>query len=117
MEQDAFFKKELKVIQNYFLNIKVFSAVVHHDEVFSPIDEDMKALFLVGKITPHMPITTIPIVYDKKSGTNKSLIQSFGRVGIAIGYFKIICMPPLEKNTGLTGGETIFYQTNNTSGS
>ncbi len=54
-------------IQNYFSDIILLSAGVHRDEVFHPIDEDMKALFPEGKITPHMHITTIPIVRDKKS--------------------------------------------------
>ena len=58
-EQDAFFQKELKAIQKYFPDIIILSAVVHRDEVFHPIDEDMRALFPEGKITPHMHITTV----------------------------------------------------------
>lgn len=72
-EQDAFFQKELKAIQKYFPDIIILSAVVHRDEVFHPIDEDMKALFPEGKITPHMHITMIPIVHDKKSDCKKIL--------------------------------------------
>lgn len=65
-EQEAFFKKELQAIQNYFTDIIILSANIHRDEAFHPKDEEMKALFPEGKVTPHMHVIAIPIVHDKK---------------------------------------------------
>lgn len=101
-EQDAFFQKELKAIQKYFKDIIILSAVVHRDEVFHPIDEDMKALFPDGKITPHMHITTIPIVHDKKSDCKKISISELWKGRNSYRKFQVICINPLVKSTALT---------------
>ena len=65
-EQDIFFKKVLQAIQKYFPDLIILSTHVHRDEVFHPLDKDMKALFPEGKVTPHMHVIAIPIIHDKK---------------------------------------------------
>jgi hypothetical protein len=105
-EQDVFFQKGLKAIQNYFPDIKVLSAVVHRDEVFHPIDEDMKALFPEGKITPHMHITTIPIVHDKKSDSNKISISELWKGGNSYRKFQDFMYNSVGKEYGFDRGET-----------
>ena len=42
------------------------SAAVHRDEIFHPKDEEMKALFTEGKVTPHMHVIAIPIIMIKE---------------------------------------------------
>jgi hypothetical protein len=49
----------------------ILSAAVHRDEIFHPKDEEMKALFPEGKITPHRHVIAIPIVHDKKKDCKK----------------------------------------------
>jgi hypothetical protein len=70
-EQEAFFRKVLQAIQNYFPDMIILSAHVHRDEVFHPLDEEMKALFPEGKVTPHMHVIAIPIVHDKKKNCKR----------------------------------------------
>lgn len=70
-EQEIFFKKELQAIQKYFPDMIILSANVHRDEVFHAKDEEMKALYPEGKVTPHMHVIAIPIVYDKKKDCKK----------------------------------------------
>ncbi|MDF2803842.1 MAG: mobilization protein [Anaerocolumna sp.] len=105
-EQDAFFQKELKAIENYFPDIKVLSAVVHRDEVFHPIDEDMKTLFPEGKITPHMHITTIPIVHDKKSDCKKISISELWNGRTSYRKFQDYMYNSVGKEYGFDRGET-----------
>lgn len=105
-EQDAFFQKELKAIQKYFKDIIILSAVVHRDEVFHPIDEDMKALFPDGKITPHMHITTIPIVHDKKSDCKKISISELWKGRNSYRKFQDYMYKSVGKEYGFDRGET-----------
>lgn len=70
-EQEAFFRKVLQAIQKYFPELIILSAHVHRDEVFNPLDEDMKALFPEGKVTPLMHVIAIPIVHDKKKNCKR----------------------------------------------
>ncbi len=72
-EQEAFFKKELLALKKYLPHMIVLSANIHRDEVFRPLDEEMKALFPEEKVTPHMHVIAIPIIYDKKRISRKSL--------------------------------------------
>lgn len=74
-EQNEFFKKELDVLQSYFPKMILLSAVIHRDEVFHPKDDEMKAMFPNGKVTPHMHIVAIPTVLDKKKGGKKISIS------------------------------------------
>lgn len=105
-EQDAFFQKELNAIQTYFPNIIILSAVVHRDEIFHPIDEDMKALYPEGKITPHMHITTIPIVHDKKSDSNKISISELWKGRNSYRKFQDYIYNSVGKEYGFDRGET-----------
>lgn len=63
--QEAFFKKELQAIQNYFPDMIIQTVHVHRDEAFHPLDEEMKALFPEGKVTPHMHVIAIPLIAQK----------------------------------------------------
>lgn len=108
-EQNIFFKKYLDALQAYFSDIIILSAVVHRDEVFIPIDDGLKELYPEGKMTPHMHITAIPIVYDKKTVARKSLFQNFGRARIVIGSFKIICITLSVKSMDLTVGRSMIF--------
>jgi len=108
-EQDAFFQKELKAIQKYFSDIIILSAVVHRDEVFRPIDEDMKALFPEGKITPHMHITTIPIVHDKKSDCKKISISELWKGRNSYRKFQDYMYNSVGKEYGFDRGETLDF--------
>lgn len=74
-EQNIFFQKELTAIQAYFPHMIILSAVIHRDELFYPKDNEMKALFPRGKVTAHMHIDAIPIVYDKQKGYKKISIS------------------------------------------
>lgn len=74
-EQNIFFQKEIAALQSYFPDIIILSATVHRDEVFEPKDEEIKALFPTGKVTPHMHLVAIPIVYDKKNDIKKISIS------------------------------------------
>lgn len=105
-EQDAFFKKELNVIKKYFSNIIILSAVVHRDEVFHPIDEDMKSLFSEGKITPHMHITAIPIVHDKRSDSKKISISELWKGRNSYRKFQDYMYNSVGKEYGFDRGET-----------
>ena len=40
-EQDSFFEKELKALKSYFPDMIILNAVVHRDEVFHPLDDEM----------------------------------------------------------------------------
>lgn len=70
-EQEIFFKKVLNALQKYFPDMIILSANIHRDELFHPLDEQMKALFPEGKVTPHMHVIAIPIIHDKKLDCKK----------------------------------------------
>jgi Plasmid recombination enzyme. len=53
-KQEAFFKEVLKAVQKKFPYRIILSAHVHRNEIFHPKDEEMKALFPEGKVTPHI---------------------------------------------------------------
>lgn len=74
-EQNAFFKEEIKALREYFPNMILLSANIHRDEHFQPMDESMKNMFPEGKITPHMHVTAIPVVLEKKTGIKKISIS------------------------------------------
>lgn len=74
-EQEAFFQKELKALQKYFPFMIILSAHVHRDEIFHPLDDEMKELFPEGKVTPHMHVVAIPIVHNKKKDCKKISIS------------------------------------------
>jgi hypothetical protein len=44
-EQDRFFQDVVTALHKYFPHMYILNAVVHRDEVFHPLDKDMKALF------------------------------------------------------------------------
>lgn len=73
-KQDIFFKKYLDALNAYFPDI-ILSAVIHRDEVFHPIDDELKELYPEGKMTPHMHVTIIPIVRDRKTDIKKISIS------------------------------------------
>ena len=74
-EQEAFFQKELRALQKYFPYMIILSAHVHRDEIFHPLDDEMKELFPEGKVTPHMHVVAIPIVHNKKKDCKKISIS------------------------------------------
>lgn len=74
-EQNIFFQKEIAVLQSYFPDIIMLSATVHRDEVFHPKDDEMKALFPTGKVTPHMHVVAIPVVHNIKKDCKKISIS------------------------------------------
>ena len=65
-EQEAFFRKVLRAILKYLPDLIILSTHIHRDKTFHPMDEEMKALFPEGKVTPHIHVITIPIVHYKK---------------------------------------------------
>lgn len=104
-EQDEFFKKELKALQSYFPDVIILSAVVHRDEVFHPLDEEMKALFPAGKITPHMHLTVIPIVHDKKNNCKKISISMLWKGKQSYRKFQDYMYKTVGKEYGFERGE------------
>lgn len=107
-EQEVFFQKELKALQKYFPHMIILSAHVHHDEVFHPLDDEMKELFPEGKVTPHMHVVAIPIVYDENKDCKKISISELWRGNLVIESFKTTCTKLLEKSTALTVGRSMI---------
>lgn len=64
-EQEMFFQKVLKVLRKKFPHMIILSAYVHHDEIFLPLDDEMKKLIPEEKVTPHMHVIAIPVFHDK----------------------------------------------------
>lgn len=104
-EQDEFFRKEMKAINNYFPDVIILSAVVHRDEVFLPMDEDMKSLFPEGKITPHMHLTVIPIKHDKKTNSKKISISELWKGKNSYRKFQDYMYQSVGKVYGFDRGE------------
>ncbi len=104
-EQDEFFRKVIKAIQKYFPDVIILSAVVHRDEVFLPVDEDMKSLFPEGKITPHMHLTVIPIVHDKKTNCKKISISELWKGKSSYRKFQDYMYDFIGKEYGFDRGE------------
>ncbi|BCN28992.1 plasmid recombination protein [Anaeromicropila herbilytica] len=104
-EQEAFFKKELQAIQNYFTDIIVLSANVHRDEAFHPKDEEMKALFPEGKVTPHMHVIAIPIVHDKKKDCKRISITELWKGQFSYRKFQNYMYNAVGKEYGFDRGE------------
>lgn len=104
-EQEVFFKKELQAIQNYFSDMIILSATVHRDEAFHPKDEELKALFPEGKITPHMHVIAIPIVYDKKKDCKKISITELWKGQFSYRKFQDYMYNTVGKEYGFDRGE------------
>lgn len=104
-KQNEFFKKELEALRSYFPHMIILSAVVHRDEVFKPIDEEMKALFPEGKITPHMHVTAIPIVHDKKTNRLKLSISELWKGKNSYRKFQDHMYNTVGKEYGFERGE------------
>ncbi len=104
-EQDIFFKKYLDALQAYFPDIIILSAVVHRDEVFIPIDDELKELYPEGKMTPHMHITAIPIVYDKKTDSKKISISELWKGKNSYRKFQDYMYNTVSKEYGFDRGE------------
>lgn len=108
-EQDMFFKKVLQAIQNYFPDIIILSAHVHRDEVFYPLDEEMKSLFPKGKVTPHMHVIAIPIVHDKKKNCKKISITELWKGKFSYRKFQDYMYDKVGKEYGFDRGEMHNY--------
>lgn len=108
-EEEIFFKKELQAIQKYFPDMIILSANVHRDEVFHPKDEEMKALFPEGRVTPHMHVITIPIVYDKKKDCKKISITELWKGKFSYRKFQDYMYDKVGKEYGFDRGQTHDY--------
>lgn len=104
-EQEAFFRKVLQAIQKYFPELIILSAHVHRDEVFHPLDEDMKALFPEGKVTPHMHVIAIPIVHDKKKNCKRISITELWKGQFSYRKFQDYMFNAIGKEYGFDRGE------------
>lgn len=104
-EQEAFFQKELKALQKYFPDMIILSAHVHRDEIFHPLDEEMKALFPEGKVTTHMHVIAIPIVQDKKSDCKKISITELWKGKFSYRKFQDYMYNAVGKEYGFDRGE------------
>ncbi|SHO51571.1 plasmid recombination protein [Anaerocolumna xylanovorans] len=104
-EQDIFFKKVLQTLQKYFPDMIILSAQVHRDEVFHPLDEEMKALFPEGKVTPHMHVIAIPIVHDKKKDCKKVSITELWKGQFSYRKFQDYMYNAVGKKYGFDRGE------------
>lgn len=104
-EQEAFFKKELQAIQKYFTDIIILSANIHRDEAFHPKDEEMKALFPEGKVTPHMHVIAIPIVHDKKKDCKRISITELWKGQFSYRKFQDYMYNAVGKEYGFDRGE------------
>lgn len=124
-KQEAFFQEVLKAVQKKFPYMMILSAHVHRDEIFHPKDEEMKALFPEGKVTPHMHVIAIPIVHDKKMDCKKiSITELWGgkfsyrkfqdfmydEVGKAYGFDRGVLRDYGEANKHLTVEEFKLQQ-------
>lgn len=108
-EQEEFFKKELLAIQKYFPDMIIQSANVHRDEEFHPKDEEMKALFPEGKVTPHMHVIAIPIVHDKKKDCKKISITELWKGKFSYRKFQDYMYNAVGKEYGFDRGELHDY--------
>lgn len=108
-EQETFFKKELLAIQKYFPDMIILSANVHRDEEFHPKDEEMKALFPEGKVTPHMHVIAIPIVHDKKTDCKKISITELWKGKFSYRKFQDYMYNTVGKEYGFDRGELHDY--------
>jgi hypothetical protein len=104
-EQEAFFQKVLKALQKYFPYMIILSAHIHRDEVFHPLDEEMKALFPEGKVTPHMHVIAIPIVHDKKKDCKKISITELWKGQFSYRNFQDYMYNSVGKEYGFDRGE------------
>ena len=104
-KQEEFFKKELFAIQKYFPDMIILSANVHRDEEFHPKDEEMKALFPEGKVTPHMHVIAIPIVHDKKMDCKKISITELWKGKFSYRKFQDYMYDAVGKEYGFDRGE------------
>ena len=104
-EQEAFFRKVLQAIQKYFPDLIILSAHVHRDEVFHPLDEEMKALFPEGKVTPHMHVIAIPIVHDKKKDCKRISITELWKGQFSYRKFQDYMFNAIGKEYGFDRGE------------
>ena len=104
-EQDIFFKKILKAIQKYFPDMIILSAHVHRDEVFHPLDEEMKAIFPEGKVTPHMHVIAIPVVHDKKKDCKRISITELWKGQFSYRKFQDYMYKAVGKEYGFDRGE------------
>jgi hypothetical protein len=104
-EQEAFFIKELQAIQNYFTDMIILSAHVHRDEAFHPKDEEMRALFPEGKVTPHMHVIAIPLVHDKKKDCKRISITELWKGQFSYRKFQDYMYNAVGKEYGFDRGE------------
>jgi hypothetical protein len=104
-EQEAFFQKELKALQKYFPHMIILSAHVHRDEIFHPLDDEMKELFPEGKVTPHMHVVAIPIVYDKNKDCKKISISELWKGKFSYRKFQDFMYDEVGKEYGFDRGE------------
>lgn len=81
------------------------SAVIHRDEVFIPIDDELKELYPEGKMTPHMHVTAIPIVHDKKTDSKKISISELWKGKNSYRKFQDYMYNSVGKEYGFDRGE------------
>lgn len=108
-EQDKFFNKELKALKKYFPDMIILSAHVHRDEMFHPLDDEMKELFPEGKVTPHMHVVAIPIVHDKDKGCKKISITELWKGRFSYRNFQDYMYDAVGKEYGFDRGEKHDY--------
>lgn len=104
-EQETFFKKELKALKKYFPDMIILSAHIHRDEMFHPLDEEMKAFFPEGKVTPHMHVVAIPIVHDKNQDCKKISITELWKGKFSYRKFQDFMFDEVGKEYGFDRGE------------
>lgn len=104
-EQELFFRKELQAIQKYFPDMIILSANVHRDEIFHPNDNEMRVLFPEGKVTPHMHVIAIPIVYDKKKDCKKISITELWKGKFSYRKFQDYMFHEVGKEYGFDRGD------------
>ena len=104
-EQESFFQKELKALKKYFPDMIILSAHIHRDEIFHPLEEEMKALFPEGKVTPHMHVVAIPVVYDKNQNCKKISISELWKGKFSYRKFQDFMYDEVGKEYGFDRGE------------
>lgn len=87
----------------------ILSATVHRDEIFHPKDEEMKALFPQGKVTPHMHVIAIPIVHNKKKDCKKISITELWKGKFSYRKFQDYMYNEVGKEYGFDRGEMQDY--------
>ncbi|MFV0343139.1 MAG: hypothetical protein ACK5JH_09680 [Anaerocolumna sp.] len=83
----------------------ILSSYAHHDELFHPLDDAMKELFPEGKVTPHMHVVAIPIVYDKDKSCKKISISELWKGKFSYRKFQDYMYDTVEKEYGFDRGE------------